>query len=85
MAKLTKLMNFLDKIDKEIKEEIYDREEQAENQLDKWEAWEDSEKGQDYVSKTEAYDQLRDLIYEVVDKAQKIKDKDTSFMGKILP
>ena len=69
-------MNFLDKIDKEIKEEIYDREEQAENQLDKWEAWEDSEKGQDYVSKTEAYDQLRDLIYEVVDKAQKIKDKD---------
>ena len=76
MAKLTKLMNFLDQIDEEIKEEIYDREEQAENQLDKWEAWEDSEKGQDYVSKTEAYDQLRDLIYEVVDKAQKIKDKD---------
>ena len=76
MVKLTKLMNFLDKIDKEIKEKIYDREEQAENQLDKWEAWEDSEKGQDYVSKTEAYDQLRDLIYEVVDKAQKIKDKD---------
>ena len=76
MVKLTKLMNFLDKIDKEIKEKIYDREEQAEKQLDKWEAWEDSEKGQDYVSKTEAYDQLRDLIYEVVDKAQKIKDKD---------
>jgi len=76
MARLTKLMSFLSDIDEEIKEEIYDREEQAENQLDKWEAWEDSEKGQDYVSKTEAYDQLRDLIYEVVDKAQKIKDKD---------
>lgn len=76
MAKLTKLINFLDQIDEEIKEEIYDREEQADNQLDKWEAWEDSEKGQDYVSKTEAYDQLRDLIYEVIDKAQKIKDKD---------
>lgn len=76
MAKLTKLINFLDSIDEEIKEEIYDREEQADNQLDKWEAWEDSEKGQDYVSKTEALDELRDLIYEVIDKAQKIKDKD---------
>ena len=76
MAKLKKLMNFLDQIDEEIKEEVNNREEQADNQLDKWEAWEDSEKGQDYVSKTEAYDQLRDLIYEVIDKAQKIKDKD---------
>ena len=57
MAKLKKLMNFLDQIDEEIKEEIY-------------------EKGQDYVSKTEALDELRGLIYEVVDKAQKIKDKD---------
>ena len=71
MAKLKKLMNFLDQIDEEIKEEIYDREEQADNQLDKWEAWEDSEKGQDYVSKTEALDELRGLIYEVVDKSAK--------------
>jgi len=76
MAKLTKLINFLDQIDEEIKEEIYDREEQADNQLDKWEAWEDSEKGIDYISKTEALDELRDLIDEVIDKAQKIKDKD---------
>jgi hypothetical protein len=76
MAKLNKLMNFLDQIDEEIKEEIYDREEQADNQLDKWEGWEDSEKGSDYVAKTEALDELRGLIYEVVDKAQKIKDKD---------
>ena len=43
---------------------------------DAWEGWEDSEKGQDYVYKTEALDELRGLIYEVVDKAQKIKDKD---------
>ena len=33
-------------------------------------------KAQDYVAKTEALDELRGLIYEVVDKAQKIKDKD---------
>ena len=52
MAKLNKLMNFLDQIDEEIKEEIYNREEQADNQLDKWEGWEDSEKGIDYISKT---------------------------------
>jgi hypothetical protein len=76
MAKLNKLMNFLDQIDEEIKEEIYNREEQAENKTDAWEGWEDSEKGQDYVYKTEALDELRGLIYEVVDKAQKIKDKD---------
>ena len=76
MAKLNKLMNFLDQINEEIKEEIYNREEQADNQLDKWEGWEDSEKGIDYISKTEALDELRGLIYEVVDKAQKIKDKD---------
>jgi hypothetical protein len=76
MAKLTKLMSFLADIDEEIKEEIYDRDEQAENQRDKWEAWEDSEKGQDYIYKTEALDDLRDLIFEVIDKAQKIKDKD---------
>lgn len=76
MAKLKKLMNFLNQIDVEIKEEVNNREEQADNQLDKWEAWEDSEKGQDYVSKTEALDELRGLIYEVVDKAQRISEGD---------
>ena len=76
MAKLNKLMNFLDTIDEEIKEEIHNREEQAENKTDAWEGWEDSEKGQDYVYKTEALDDLRNLIDEVIDKAQKIKDKD---------
>lgn len=76
MARLTKLMNFLDTIDKEIKEEIYNRENQQNEQEDKWESWADSEKGQDYIYKTEALEELTFLIYEVIDKAQKIKDKD---------
>ncbi len=76
MAKLTKLMSFLADIDEEIKEEIYNREDQQNEQEYKWEGWQDSEKGQDYIYKTEALDDLRDLIYEVIDKAQKIKDKD---------
>mgnify|MGYP003114735388 CR=1 FL=1 len=76
MAKLKKLMNFLYTIEEEIREEVCDREGQAEDKTDAWEGWEDSEKGQDYVYKTEALDDLRSLIYEVVDKAQKIKDGD---------
>mgnify|MGYP005996840833 CR=1 FL=1 len=76
MAKLTKLINFLDNIDEEIKEEVYNREEQADNQLDKWEGWADSEKGSDYVAKTEALDDLRDRIFEVIDKAQRISEGD---------
>ena len=76
MAKLNKLMNFLDTIDKEIKEEVYNRVNQQNEQEDKWENWADSEKGQDYIYETEALEELTFLIYEVIDKAQKIKDKD---------
>lgn len=76
MAKLYKIINFLDNIDHEIKEEVYNREEQADNQLDKWEGWADSEKGSDYVAKTEALDDLRDRIFEVIDKAQRISEGD---------
>ena len=76
MARLTKLMNFLDTIDKEIKEEVYNRENQQNEQEDKWENWADSEKGQEYIYETEALEELTFLIYEVIDKAQKIKDKD---------
>jgi len=76
MAKLYKIINFLDNIDQEIKEEVYNREEQADNQLDKWEGWADSEKGSDYVAKTEALDDLRDRIFEVIDKAQRISEGD---------
>tara|TARA_R110001606_G_scaffold358605_1_gene510259 strand:- start:95 stop:337 length:243 start_codon:yes stop_codon:yes gene_type:complete len=76
MAKLNKLMNFLDTIDKEIKEEVYNRVNQQNEQEDKWKNWADSEKGQDYIYETEALEELTFLIYEVIDKAQKIKNKD---------
>ena len=74
MAKLTKLINFLDNIDKEIDNEIYNRQEQADNNIDINSNWEDSDKGNDYVAKTEALDELRDRIYEVLYKAKEIKN-----------
>ena len=76
MAKLTKLINYLESFDSDLKEEIYNREEQAEDQKDKNSNWEDSEVGNDYIYKTEALDELRDLIFEVTDKAEKIKNKE---------
>ena len=35
MAKLTKLINYLESFDSDLKEEIYNREDQAEDQKDK--------------------------------------------------
>ncbi len=76
MAKLSKIISQLENHIEDIKEEIYNREEQADNQRDKSEAWEDSEKGNDYISKTEALDELTDLLFEAQDKAQRIKEGD---------
>jgi len=76
MAKLTKLINYLESFDNDLKDEVYDRECQADDQRDRNSNWEDSEKGSMYVYKTEALDELRDLIYDVVDKATKIKNKE---------
>ena len=76
MAKLSKIINFLTDIDNDIKEEVYDREEQADNKIDLSPSWEDSDKGYDYISKTEALDDLRDKIFEVIEQAEKIKNKD---------
>jgi len=76
MAKLTKLINFLESFDSDLKEEIYNREDQAEEQKDKNSNWEDSDKGSDYIAKTEALDELTNLIFEVIDKAEKIKNKE---------
>ena len=76
MAKLTKLINYLESFDSDLKEEIQNREEQAEDQKDKNSNWENSEVGNDYIYKTEALDELRDLIFEVTDKAEKIKNKE---------
>tara|TARA_R100001460_G_scaffold24995_4_gene50252 strand:+ start:820 stop:1056 length:237 start_codon:yes stop_codon:yes gene_type:complete len=76
MAKLTKIIDFLESFDNDLKDEVYDRECQADDQRDRNSNWEDSEKGSMYVYKTEALDELRDLIYDVVDKATKIKNKE---------
>tara|TARA_R100000734_G_C3297643_1_gene88656 strand:+ start:378 stop:614 length:237 start_codon:yes stop_codon:yes gene_type:complete len=76
MAKITKLINYLESFDNDLKDEIYNRECQADDQRDKNSNWENSEAGSDYIYKTEALDELRDLIFEVTDKAEKIKNKE---------
>jgi len=76
MAKLSKIINFLSDIDKEIEEEVYDRELIASDKNDISPSWEDSDIGSDYVYKTEALDELRNKIFEVIEQAEKIKNKD---------
>ena len=76
MAKLTKLINYLESFDSDLKEEIYNREDQANEKTYKWSNWEDSDAGSDYIAKTEALDELTDLIFEVIDKAEKNKNKE---------
>jgi hypothetical protein len=76
MAKITKLINYLESFDNDLKDEVYERECQADDRKDKNSNWEDSEAGSDYIYKTEALDELRDLIFEVIDKAEKIKNKE---------
>ena len=76
MAQLTKIINQLENHIEKIKDEIYNREEQADNQIDKWEDWEYSDKGSYYISKTEALDELVDLLFEAQYKAEQIKKGD---------
>jgi hypothetical protein len=76
MAQLTKIITQLENHIEKIKDEIYDREEQADNQIDKWEGWEYSDKGSYYISKTEALDELVDLLFEAQYKAEQIKKGD---------
>jgi hypothetical protein len=76
MAKLSKIISQLENHIEDIKEEIYNREEQADNYRDKSEYWEDSDKGSDYIFKTEALDELTDLLFDAQDKAQRIKEGD---------
>lgn len=76
MAKLTKLIEILENFDNDLKEEIYNREDQANEKTYKWSNWGESDQGSDYIAKTEALDELRGFIYEVIEKAEKIKNKD---------
>ena len=76
MAKLSKIINFLNNIDSQIENEVYDRELMASDKSDISPSWEDSDTGRDYIYKTEALDELRDKIFEVIEQAEKIKNKD---------
>jgi len=76
VKKINKLINFLETFDDELQDEIYNREDQANEQEYKWEGYRDSEKGAEYIYKTEALDELRGLIFEVVEQAEKIKNKE---------
>ena len=76
MAKLTKLIKFLNDFDKDLEEELYNREDQANEEEYKWDGYRDSDKGSEYINKTEALDELQQLIFEVVEKAEAIKNKD---------
>tara|TARA_R110001592_G_scaffold12437_9_gene59330 strand:- start:1831 stop:2064 length:234 start_codon:yes stop_codon:yes gene_type:complete len=76
MAKITKLINFLNEFDNDLSEEIYNREDKTNDQEYKWNGYRDSEKGTEYIYKTEALDELKELIFEVTEKAEAIKNKD---------
>ena len=76
MAKLSKIINFLNDIDSQIENEVYDRELMASDKTDISPSWEDSDTGRDYIYKTEALDELREKIFEVIEQAEKIKNKD---------
>ena len=76
MAKLTKIISQIETHIQEIRDEVYTREEQADNQIDTWNGWEDSEKGCSYIAKTEALDELIDLLFQAQEKADKIKNGD---------
>ena len=76
MAKLSKIINFLNNIDSQIENEVYDRELMASDKTDISPSWEDSDTGRDYIYKTEALDELREKIFEVIEQAEKIKNKD---------
>ena len=75
MAKINKIISFMDHVNDDIRNEVWDREEQAENKIDLSPSWEDSNKGRDYINKTEALDELRNRIFEVIEQAYDIKNK----------
>ncbi len=73
MAELTKIATFLATQQEKLRDEVYTREEVFN---DKSETYQESDKGIDYEMKTEALDELIELIFEVEDKISKIKEGD---------
>tara|TARA_R110001599_G_scaffold220632_1_gene419082 strand:+ start:4740 stop:5012 length:273 start_codon:yes stop_codon:yes gene_type:complete len=73
MAELTKIATFLATQQEKLKDEVATREELF---SDKSESYQESDKGNEYEMKTEALDELIELIFEVEDKISKIKEGD---------
>ena len=73
MAELIKIATFLATQQEKLKDEVYSREEIFN---DKSETYQESDKGIDYELKTEALNELIELIFEVEDQISKIKIKD---------
>ena len=73
MAELIKMATFLATQQEKLKDEVYSREEIFN---DKSETYQESDKGIDYELKTEALNELIELIFEVEDQISKIKIKD---------
>lgn len=71
MAKLSKIIEFCNSNIEEILEEVYNRELQFD---EKSQSYQESEKGQEYEYKTESLDDLKELLFEVQEKAENIKD-----------
>ena len=73
MAELTKIATFLATQQEKLREEVYSREEVfSENS----ESYQESDQGSEYELKTEALDELIELIFEVEEKIAKIKEGD---------
>jgi len=70
MAELTKIATFLSTHQEKLRDEVYTREEVFN---DKSETYQESDKGIDYELKTEALNELIELIFEVEDQISKIK------------
>ena len=73
MAKLKVIIDFCTNKMAELEEEIGNREYAFD---EKSESYQDSDKGQEYESKTKALQELNELLLEVQEKAQKIQDGD---------
>ena len=74
MAELTKIATFLATQQEKLREEVYSREEVF---SEKSESYQESDQGSEYELKTEALDELIELIFEVKKKKKTKHNQDT--------
>lgn len=73
MAELTKIATFLSTQQEKLRDEVSQREDIF---SEKPESYQDSDQGSEYEAKTEALDELIEIIFEVEEKIAKIKEGD---------